>query len=73
MENKADKNKEQDKLSENNYDTNPPTEIIQNKNRKSETPSTDETNKHADLEKFKRGELGAEHFRYNDDGPRGGK
>ncbi len=68
MENKDYADKDRDKLSENNYDTNPPTEFIESKSRKSKTTPPDESDKQNDLEKFRRGELGASHIGYNDDG-----
>lgn len=63
-----DKDKEDNKLSENDFDNNPPTEFIDGKGRRSKTTSSEETDKHANLEKFKKGELGASPVGYNDDG-----
>lgn len=68
MEDKAnDKNNED--INENEFDADTPIEFIERKSNKSKTPSSDEREKDAYLEKFKKGELGAEHIRYNDDGP----
>ena len=63
-----DKDKNFDKLSENDFDNNPPTEFIDGKSRRNKTTPSKETNKYADLEKFKKGELGVSHIGYNDDG-----
>ena len=71
MENKAnDKNNED--INENEYDDDTPIEFIERKSNKTKTSSSDESEKDAYLEKFKKGELGAEHIRYNDDGPPAG-
>ncbi len=60
--------KKDDKLSENDFDTNPPAEFIDGKTRKNKTTPSEETDRHTDLEKFKKGELGVSHIGYNDDG-----
>lgn len=70
--------KGQDQLDENNYDDYPPSEFIDRVNRDSKyIPQSEDDKKNKkrsdeNLEKFKRGELGAEYFRYNDDGSGGG-
>ena len=75
---KDNKEKDRGKLSENNYDNNPPAEFINSVSRDSKSvPVDDETKKDKStsderLEKFKRGELGAAHIRYNDDGDQKG-
>ena len=59
--------KEPKKLEESNLDNNPPSEFIHpHSSRPKSTPDTKSREK--DLEKFKSGELGAKHVRYNDDG-----
>ncbi len=67
MENKNDKEEQNINLSENQYEKDPPVEFIERTKSSDETSSTDEV-KYADLEKFKRGELGASYIGYNDDG-----
>ena len=71
---KDKKEKDRGKLEKNNYDNNPPAEFIDSVSRDSMTVPMDEESKSVKsksderLEKFKRGELGAAHNRYNDDG-----
>ena len=67
-----------DKLNEDNLNKYSPEEFIDNVNRESKSlPFHEEERKgkktsDEELEKFKQGELGAKHFRYNDDGSGGG-
>ena len=67
MEDKENKGGESEKLSESQFEENPPVEFIEQK-KSSKEISTKRDVKHADLEKFKRGELGASYIGYNDDG-----
>lgn len=61
------KKEEQKRLEESEFDKNPPIELLESKSSRPEhTPDVD--NRQEDLDKLKRGELGAEQFRYNDDG-----
>lgn len=67
MENE-NKNKDQKvKLEENQYDKDSPVEFVEKKTSQSKS-TEDVKNRQEELEKFKRGELGAQHNRYNDDG-----
>ena len=74
MKDKKEKEKDQKKLEENNYNNNPPAEFIDSVSRDSMSVPLDEESKNVKsqsderLEKFKRGELGAAYNRYNDDG-----
>ena len=76
MKNKNEKQEDLSKMNESNYD--PPAEFIDSVNRESKSVPSDEESKKAKsisdqrLEKFKRGELGAAHIRYNDDGDQSG-
>ena len=63
----TDKKEQPKKLEESKYDKNAPVEFVEVDDSRPET-TPDVKNREADLEKFKRGELGAEQFRYNDDG-----
>ena len=63
-----EKDNQQNQLQESQYDKNPPVEFLEGKNRLKETLPV-EDDKHDDLEKFEKGELGAAGTRYNDDGP----
>lgn len=64
----TDKKEQPKRLEESEYDTDPPVEFIESDgSRPQTTPDVD--GRAADIEKFKTGEKGAEHFRYNDDGP----
>ena len=54
-------------LEENEFDKNPPVEFVENDDSRPAT-TPDVENREEELEKFKKGELGAEQFRYNDDG-----
>ena len=67
MKNKEESN-QQHQFKEDEYDKNPPIEFVE-KNKKEKETRTLEDDKNDDIEKFKKGELGAEHNRYNDDGP----
>ena len=67
MENKADEKREEQKLIEDKLEKKPPVKLLEKKNFSKEISSKKDP-KHADLEKFKRGELGASHIGYNDDG-----
>ena len=63
----TDKKEQPKKLEESKYDKNPPIDLVEvDESRPESTP--DVKNREEDLEKFKSGEMGAEHFRYNDDG-----
>ena len=63
----TDKKEQPKKLEESKYDKNPPVEFVEvGESRPESTPDT--KNREDDLEKFESGEMGAEQFRYNDDG-----
>ncbi len=63
----TDKKQQPKKLEESKYDKNAPIEFVEvDDSRPKTTP--DVKNREADLEKFESGEMGAEQFRYNDDG-----
>ena len=63
----TDKKEQPKKLEESKYDKNAPVEFVEvDESRPTNTPDVE--NREADLEKFESGELGAEQFRYNDDG-----
>ena len=68
MEDKNKKEKPVERLEEGNYDIDPPVEFVEHD--ASRPPTTpDVKDREEELEKFRKGELGAEGFRYNDDGP----
>ena len=74
-----DKKEDPNNLDESDYDNNPPAEFIDRVSRESKyVPLIEEGDKRKEsksderLEKFKRGELGAAHNRYNDDGDQSG-
>ena len=61
------KEKEPKKLEESKFDKNTPIDMIgPDASRPESTPDVE--NREDDLEKFESGEMGAEQFRYNDDG-----
>lgn len=61
------KEKEPKKLEESKFDKNPPINLVEaDASRPENTPDVE--NREDDLEKFESGEMGAEQFRYNDDG-----
>ena len=63
----TDKKEQPKKLEESKYDRNPPIELVEvDESRPESTP--DIKNREDDLEKFESGEMGAEQFRYKDDG-----
>ena len=67
MDNEEKKKKSTKKLEESKYDKNPPIEILESDgSRPATTPDVE--GRDEELEKFKSGEMGAEQFRYNDDG-----
>ena len=66
MENKANEKREEQKLIK-NEGVEKPAGLLERDKSKEET-SAEKNAKHADLEKFKSGELGAAHIGYNDDG-----
>lgn len=57
-----------EELNENKHEKNPPIESNEHQNV-SKKGSSDTKVRDERLEKFKKGELGAADFRYNDDGP----
>ena len=78
MKDKKEKHQDPNSLDENDCENNPPAEFIDRVSRESKSVALSEKDKKVKsksderLEKFKRGELGAAHNRYNDDGDQSG-
>lgn len=63
----TDKKQQPKKLEESKFDKNAPVEFVEADDARPEN-TPDVENREDDLEKFESGEMGAEQFRYNDDG-----